>query len=53
MPITLLAVIPKNDYFMRNASLDEAQGGIKSARRNINNSGMQMTPVLWQKAKRN
>ena len=31
---------------MRNAGLDEAQAGIKIARRNINNSDMQMTPTL-------
>ena len=41
---------------MRNAGLEEAQAGIKIARRNINNlrykiSIMQMTPPLWQKAK--
>ena len=43
---------------MRNAGLEEAQAGIKNARRNINNlkyqiSIMQMTPPLWQKAKKN
>ena len=43
---------------MRNAGLEEAQAGIKIARRNINNlrykiSIMQMTPPLWQKAKKN
>ena len=31
---------------MRNAVLVEAQAGIKIARRNINNSDMQMTPTL-------
>ena len=36
---------------MRNAGLDEAQAGIKIARRNINNLNLQMTPPLWQKAK--
>ena len=36
-------------YIMRNARLDEAQAGIKIARRNIS----KMTPPLWQKAKRN
>ena len=35
---------------MRNAGLDEAQAGIKTARRKIN---MQMTPSLWQKTKKN
>ena len=29
---------------MQNARLDEAQAGIKTARRNINNLDMQMTP---------
>ena len=38
------------EYIMRNAGLQEAQAGIKIARRNIN---MQMTPPLWQKVKRN
>ena len=48
------------EYIMRNTGLEEAQAGIKIARRNIdsikniNNSniqGMQMTPPLWQKVK--
>ena len=38
---------------MQNAGLDETQAGIKIAERNINNLNMQMTPPLWQKAKRN
>ena len=37
---------------MRNARLNDAQAGVKIARRNINNL-MQMTPSLWQKAKKN
>ena len=41
------------EYIMRNAGLEEAQAGIKIARRNINNSDMQMTPPLWHKAKKN
>ena len=46
------------EYIMRNAGLEEAQAGIKIARRNINNlryAGwhMQMTSPLWQKVKRN
>ena len=42
------------EYIMQNAGLDEAQAGIKTARRNINNQRqMQMTPPLWQKAKNN
>ena len=40
------------EYIMWNAGLDEAQAGIKIARRNINNLNMQKTPPLWQKAKR-
>ena len=37
---------------MRNAGLEEAQGGIKIARREISiTSDMQMTPPLWQKVK--
>ena len=39
------------EYIMKNAGLDEAQAGIKIARRNIT-SDMQMTPFLWQKVKR-
>ena len=38
------------EYIMWNARLDEAQAGIKTAGRNINNL---MTPPLWQKAKKN
>ena len=34
------------EYIMRNAGVDEAQAGIKIARRNINNLDMQMTPPL-------
>ena len=41
------------EYIMWNAKLDEAQAGIKIARRNINTSDMRMTPPLWQKMKRN
>ena len=41
------------EYIMRNAGLDEAQAGIKIARRNIDNPDMQMTPPLWQKVKMN
>ena len=39
---------------MRNAGLEEAQDGIKTAGRNINNLRYeQMAPPLWQKVKRN
>ena len=41
------------EYFMRNAGLEEAQAGIKIARRKSITSDMQMTPPLWQKVKRN
>ena len=41
------------EHIMQNAGLDEAQAGIKIARRNINTSDMQMTPPLWLKVKRN
>ena len=39
------------EYIMQNAGLDEAQAGIKNARRNINNLRYAMTPPLWQKVK--
>ena len=38
---------------MRKAELEEAQAGIKIARRNINNLRYEMTPPLWQKVKKN
>ena len=41
------------EYIMQNAGLDEAQAGIKIARKNINTSDMQMIPPLWQKMMRN
>ena len=41
------------EYIKRNIGLDEAQAGIKIARRNINTSDMQMMPPLWQKVKKN
>ena len=40
-------------YIMRNARLDEAQAGFKIAARISITSDMEMTPPLWQKAKRN
>ena len=36
---------------MRNAGLEEAQAGIKSAGKNINNLRYAVTPLLWQKVK--
>ena len=41
------------EYIIRNASLDEAQAGIKIARIKSITSEMQMTPPLWQKVKKN
>ena len=41
------------ESIMQNAGLDESQGGIKIAERNINDSDMQMTPPLCQRVKRN
>ena len=41
------------EYIMRNAGLDEAQAGIKIARRNIITSDMHITPPLWEKGKNN
>ena len=38
---------------MRNAGLEEAQAGIKIARRNINNLRYADEPPLWQKVKKN
>ena len=40
-------------YILQNAGLDEAQAGIKIARRNISNLRYAMTPLLWQKVKNN
>ena len=39
------------EYIMRNAGLDEAQTGIKIARRNINNLRYADDTTLWQKVK--
>ena len=41
------------EYIMRNAGLEEAQAGIKTAGIISITSDMQMTPPLWQKVKRN
>ena len=41
------------EYIMRNAGLDEAQAGIKTAGEISITSDMQMTPPLWHKAKKN
>ena len=41
------------EYIMRNAGLDEAQAGIKIARRNINNLRYADDTTLWPKVKKN
>ena len=43
------------EYIMQNARLDEAQAGIKIARRKINNLryAEDTTPPLWQRVKKN
>ena len=41
------------EYIMRNAGLEEAQAGIKIARRNINNPRYADDTTLWQKVKKN
>ena len=41
------------EYITQNPGLHEAQAGIKTAREISITSAMQMTPALWQKAKRN
>ena len=40
-------------YIMWNARLDEAQAGIKMQEEISTTSDMQLTPLLWQKVKRN
>ena len=40
------------EYIKRNAGLEEAQAGIKIARRNIKNLGYADDSPLWQKAKK-
>ena len=41
------------EHIMQNAGLDEAQSGIKTVGRNINNLSYADIPLLWQKMKRN
>ena len=41
------------EYIMRKAGMDEAQAGIKIARKISITSDMQTTPLLQQKVKRN
>ena len=41
------------EYIMRNAGLEEAQAGIKTAGRNINNPRYADDLSLWQKVKKN
>ena len=45
-------LVPYAEYIVRNAGLEEAQAGIKIARRNISNLKYAYTPPLWQKVKR-
>ena len=40
------------EYIMRNAGLEEAQAGIKIARRNITNLRYADDTILWQKVKK-
>ena len=40
-------------YIMRNSGLEDAQAGIKIARRNINNLRYADDTTLWEKVKRN
>ena len=41
------------EYIMRNDGLEEAQAGIKIARRNIDNLRYADDTLLWQKVKKN
>ena len=41
------------DYIMPKAGLDEAQAGMKIARRNFNNLRYADDTTLWQKVKKN
>jgi len=41
------------EYIMWNIGLDEAQTGIKTARRNINNLRYTDDTTLWHKVKKN
>ena len=41
------------EYIMRNAGLDEGQGGIKIAGRKVNNLRYVDDTTLWQKEKKN
>ena len=41
------------EYIMQNAGLDEAQAGIKTARRNITKLRYADDTTLWQKVKKN
>ena len=41
------------EYIMRNAGLEETQAGIKLQGEISVTSGLQMTPLLWQKVKKN
>ena len=49
--VTLLIFNLYAEYIMRNTGLEEAQAGIKIARRNINNLRYSDDTTLWQKVK--
>ena len=51
--IVTLLIYLYAEYIMRNAGLEEAQAGIKVARRNINNLRYADDTTLWQKVKKN
>ena len=56
VPLLRLQIIgpyPHAEYIMRNARLDEAQTGIKIARRNISNLRCADNTILMAEAKRN
>ena len=42
-----------SEYIMRNSGLDEAQAGMKTAGRDINNFRYADDTTLWQKVKKN
>ena len=51
--ISFLQLALYAEYIMRNAGLEEAQAGIKIARRNINSLRYADDTTPWQKVKKN
>ena len=51
--IVILLIYLYAEYIRQNARLDEAQAGIKIARRNISNLRYEHETTLMQKVKRN